>query len=137
MAYPWIVKTTGVVNHFYVYGVDVDFGPFFLKFCSYFPYNARLCIKGHEWVKRQGVSANRRLLSVQRPEPQPDPRRAAGVATDCPSGGSSVFQALGKQLMRPPRPCAADGSNLRDDPRAQPNPWTSMTGTSRRSSKTR
>jgi hypothetical protein len=53
VAYLWIVKTTGVVNHFYVYAVDADFGTFFLKFCSYFPYNARLCINGHEWAKRQ------------------------------------------------------------------------------------
>ena len=44
-AYPWIVKTTGVVNHFYAYAVDDDFGPFFLKFCSYFSYNSRLCLK--------------------------------------------------------------------------------------------
>jgi hypothetical protein len=35
--YPWIVRTTGMVNHFYFYCVDADFGPFFLKFCSYFP----------------------------------------------------------------------------------------------------
>jgi hypothetical protein len=54
-SYPWIVKTTGVVNHFYVYAVDDNFGPFFLKFCSYFPYNARLCINGHEWAKRQAA----------------------------------------------------------------------------------
>jgi hypothetical protein len=54
-AYPWIVRATGVVNHFYVYAVDRDFGPFFLKFCSYFPYNARLCINGHEWAKRQAM----------------------------------------------------------------------------------
>jgi hypothetical protein len=47
------VKTAGVVNHFYVYAVDAEFGPFFLKFCSYFPYNARLCINGHEWAKRR------------------------------------------------------------------------------------
>jgi hypothetical protein len=46
-----------VVNHFYVYAVDEDFGPFFLKFCSYFPYNARLCINGHEWAKRQAAKA--------------------------------------------------------------------------------
>jgi hypothetical protein len=52
VSYPWIVKTTGFVNHFNVYAVDDDFGPFFLKFCSYFPYNARLCINGHEWAKR-------------------------------------------------------------------------------------
>ena len=58
-AYPWIVRSTGVVNHFYVYAVDADFGPFFLKFCSYFPYNARLCINGHEheWAKRQATKA--------------------------------------------------------------------------------
>jgi len=55
--YPWIVRSTGVVNHFYVYAVDSDFGPFFLKFCSYFPYNARLCINGHEWAKRQATKA--------------------------------------------------------------------------------
>jgi hypothetical protein len=35
------------------YCVDEDFGPFFLKFCSYFPYNAKLCINGHEYLKRQ------------------------------------------------------------------------------------
>jgi hypothetical protein len=56
-SYPWIVKTTGLVNHFYVYAVDADFGPFFLKFCSYFPYNAKLCLNGHEWVKRQATKA--------------------------------------------------------------------------------
>jgi len=30
--YPWIVKTTGLVNQFYFYCVDADFGPFFVKF---------------------------------------------------------------------------------------------------------
>ena len=30
-----------------------DFGPFFLKFCSYFPYNAKLCINGNEYAKCQ------------------------------------------------------------------------------------
>ena len=34
-----------------------DFGPFFLKFCSYFPYNAKLCINGNEWAKRQAAKA--------------------------------------------------------------------------------
>lgn len=51
--YPWIVRSTALVNHFYFYCVDEDFGPFFLKFCTYFPYNAKLCINGHEYVKRQ------------------------------------------------------------------------------------
>jgi hypothetical protein len=51
--YPWIVRSTAMVNHYYFYGFDDDFGPFFIKFCSYFPYNAKLCINGHEYVKRQ------------------------------------------------------------------------------------
>lgn len=51
--YAWIVKSTAIVNQFYVYAVDADFGPFFLKFSSYFPYTGRLCINGHEWAKRQ------------------------------------------------------------------------------------
>lgn len=57
VSYPWIVKTTGVVNHFYFYCVDADFGPFFLKFCSYFPYNAKLCVNGHHWAQRQAAKA--------------------------------------------------------------------------------
>jgi hypothetical protein len=52
-SYAWIVKSTALVNHYYFYCVDRDFGPFFLKFCSYFPYNAKLCLNGHEYVKRQ------------------------------------------------------------------------------------
>jgi len=52
-AYPWIVRSSAMVNHFYCYCLDRDFGPFFLKFCSYFPYNAKLCLNGHEYAKRQ------------------------------------------------------------------------------------
>lgn len=52
-SYPWIVRSTAMVNHYYFYAVDRDFGPFFLKFCTYFPYNAKLCINGHEYAKRQ------------------------------------------------------------------------------------
>jgi len=51
--YPWLVRSTAMVNHFYVYCMDRDFGPFFLKFCTYFPYNAKLCLNGHEYVKWQ------------------------------------------------------------------------------------
>src|SRR2546426_1949112 len=51
--YPWIVKSTALVNHYYFYCIDEDFGPFFIKFCSYFPYNAKLCLNGHEYAKRQ------------------------------------------------------------------------------------
>jgi hypothetical protein len=32
--YPWIVRSTAMVNHYYFYIVDRDFGPLFIKFCS-------------------------------------------------------------------------------------------------------
>src|SRR5258707_9869754 len=56
-SYPWIVKTTAMVNHWYFYAVDSDFGPFFLKFGGYFPYNAKLCLNGNEYAKRQAAKA--------------------------------------------------------------------------------
>ncbi len=52
-SYAWLYRSTAMVNQYYFYALDRDFGPFFLKFCSYFPYNAKLCINGHEYVKRQ------------------------------------------------------------------------------------
>jgi hypothetical protein len=57
LSYPWIVKTSSMVNQWYFYCLDADFGPFFLKFSSYFPYNAKLCINGNEWAKRQAAQA--------------------------------------------------------------------------------
>jgi hypothetical protein len=54
-SYAWLVKASALVNHWYFYCFDADFGPFFIKFCSYFPYNAKLCLNGHEWAKRQAA----------------------------------------------------------------------------------
>ncbi|RSM51481.1 hypothetical protein DMB66_41695 [Actinoplanes sp. ATCC 53533] len=57
LSYPWIVRATAMVNQWYFYCVDTDFGPFFLKFSSYFPYTAKLCVNGNEYAKRQAVKA--------------------------------------------------------------------------------
>ncbi len=74
-SYPWIVRSTAMVNQYYIYAVDQDFGPFFLKFSSYFPYNGRLCINGHEYAKRQlqqqGIdfeALDNGILSCEAPE---------------------------------------------------------------------
>jgi hypothetical protein len=101
--YPWIVKSTGVVNQFYVYAVDADFGPFFLKFCSYFPYNAKLCINGHEWAKRQAAKAGLGFTPLDN----------AFAAVDDPSALQAICNTLGpdqidallrKWLARLPHP---------------------------------
>jgi len=52
VTYPWIIRSTVMGNHYYVYILDRDFGPLFIKFCSYFPYPVKLCLNGHEWLKR-------------------------------------------------------------------------------------
>jgi len=44
---------TVYVNHYYFYIDDQDFGPLFIKVCSYAPWGMKLCLNGHEWVKRQ------------------------------------------------------------------------------------
>ena len=41
------------VNHYYVYFIDPEWGPGFLKICGYAPYTMKLCLNGHEWAKRQ------------------------------------------------------------------------------------
>lgn len=61
---PWVHFTwhrkSVYVNHYYIYVIDRDWGPAFLKVCSYAPYALKLCLNGHEWAKRQ---AQRRRLA--------------------------------------------------------------------------
>jgi hypothetical protein len=56
-SYAWLVRASAFINFFYFYCVDADFGPFFLKFSTYFPFTAKLCINGNEWAKRQAAKA--------------------------------------------------------------------------------
>ena len=51
--WPRLLRTTAMVNQYYFYGWDADFGPFFFKFSSYFPYTAKFCLNGHEYLKQQ------------------------------------------------------------------------------------
>ena len=41
------------VNHYYFYLNDNDFGPAFIKMCSYMPFAIKIYMNGHEWVKKQ------------------------------------------------------------------------------------
>ena len=52
-SYPHLFYTTAWVNHYYFYCLDRDFGPFFIKLCSYFPYTGRVALNGHEYLKSQ------------------------------------------------------------------------------------
>jgi hypothetical protein len=107
-AYPWLVRSTAMVNHFYFYGVDADFGPFFLKFGTYFPYTAKLCLNGHEYVKRQltqrGIAyeaLNNGILSCA------DPRRVQALCGGLSAAKIETFAH--KWLRRLPHPFTAAG----------------------------
>ncbi|HEV8039123.1 MAG TPA: winged helix-turn-helix domain-containing protein [Bryobacteraceae bacterium] len=102
-AYAWIVKSTALVNHYYFYCVDENFGPFFLKFCSYFPYNAKLCLNGHEYAKQQ--------LARQQIAYQPldngirscaDPKRLQQICDSL--SAAKIDMLLRKWLRRLPHP---------------------------------
>jgi hypothetical protein len=41
------------VAHYYIYLIDPEWGPAFIKVCGYAPYALKLCLNGHEWAKRQ------------------------------------------------------------------------------------
>ena len=101
--YPWIVRSTAMVNHFYIYVVDRDFGSFFLKFCTYFPFNAKLCLNGHEYAKRQlarrGIAfeaLDNGILSCA------DPRRLQHICDTL--SGDKINALLRKWLARLPHP---------------------------------
>lgn len=46
-------KADRAVTCYYFYILDRQFGPGFIKICSYFPYPAKVWLNGHEWAKRQ------------------------------------------------------------------------------------
>jgi hypothetical protein len=50
-------KTDRRVSVYYFYVRDDDFGPGFIKICSYFTYPAKVWVNGHEWAKRQATKA--------------------------------------------------------------------------------
>jgi hypothetical protein len=92
-----------MVNHYYFYLLDRDFGPLFIKFCSYFPYNAKICLNGHEWLKRQLArrgfayeALDNGILSARSPE------RVQQIAHEL--GASQIHAVVRKWLTRLPSP---------------------------------
>ena len=77
-------------NHFYFCAVDQDFGPF-LRFCSNFPYGAKLCINRHEYLKRQLTKrGTSRSTTASCAAPIPNACRA-GRRVDGGDGRRTVF----------------------------------------------
>jgi hypothetical protein len=109
-SYAWLVRSTAFINFFYFYCVDADFGPFFLKFSTYFPYTAKLCINGNEWAKRQATKAGIRFTPLDNGFAAiDDSADVARVQALCDSLGPSQIDALlRKWLAILPHPFAPE-----------------------------
>jgi hypothetical protein len=97
-SYAWLVRSTAFINFFYFYCVDADFGPFFLKFGTYFPYTAKLCINGNEWAKRQAAKARIRFTPLDNGFAACDDVPA--VQRICDSLGPEHIDALLRKWLR-------------------------------------
>lgn len=95
------------VNHYYFYLQDEDFGPAFIKVCSYAPYALKVCLNGHEWAKQQlckeGMgfeTLDNGFLSCE------DPKRLRAL---CDQLGPEQIQAFfNKWRQRLPLPLSAE-----------------------------
>jgi hypothetical protein len=115
-SYPWLLKSTAMVNQYYFYGVDDDFGPFFLKFSSYFPFGARLCLNGHEYVKRQlakeGIAFEALDNGVYRCA---DPQRAQAIANGLDAAKIDAFLRKWLACLPHPYPASDQAAGYRYD----------------------
>ena len=84
-----------------------DFGPFFLKFCSYFPYNAKLCLNGNEWAKRQATKAGIGFTALDNGFAVVDDPAAVQAICD-ELGPDQIDALLRKWLAILPHPFTAD-----------------------------
>ncbi len=132
--YLWLTRATLQVNYFYFYCVDEDFGPFFIKFCSYFPYGAKLCINGNHWAQRQAEKAGIGFTPMDNAFAAVDDVPA--LQAICDSFGEEHIRALlAKWLRILPYPFTEDDTaagiplrRLRRAGRVQPHPDARQAG---------
>jgi hypothetical protein len=78
-------KADRAVGVYYFYILDPEFGPGFIKLCTYFPYPGKVWLNGHAWVKRQ---AAREGIACT-------PLANGFAATDDPAGLQAICDRLG------------------------------------------
>jgi hypothetical protein len=101
--YPWLYQEQAMVNHWYFYGFDADFGPFFIKFCGYFPFTGQIYFNGHEYAKQQCLKAGIAFTSLD---------NAFGAVSDAGAvqricdglTDQKIYRFAGKWLARLPQP---------------------------------
>jgi len=105
--YPWLYQDQAMVNHWYFYGFDADFGPFYIKFCGYFPYTGQVYFNGHEYAKQQCLKQGITFAPLDNAfGAVSDP---AAVQRICDGlDDQKIYRFAGKWLARLPRPFTRD-----------------------------
>ncbi len=96
-AYPWLVPSTAIVNQYYFYCVDEEFGPVCVKFSSYFPYTGRLILNGNEYAQRQAAKAGIGFVPLDNAFAAVDD--VAAVQAICDGLGEAAITALAGRLL--------------------------------------
>jgi hypothetical protein len=86
------VKEERRIGVWYFYLLDAEFGPAFIKICSYFPYPAKVWCNGHEWAKRQAAKAGIAFTALANGFASCDD--PAGLQAICDSFGPGDIQAF-------------------------------------------
>ncbi len=101
--YPWLGKEQAMVNHWYFYGFDADFGPFYLKFCGYFPFTGQIYLNGHEYAKQQCARAGIAFTALDNAFGAAGDPAAVQQACDGLTD-QKIYRFAGKWLARLPHP---------------------------------
>jgi hypothetical protein len=80
------------VGIYYFYIVDPDFGPGFIKLCTYAPWPGKVWLNGHEWVKRQATREGLEFAALHNGFAAC--RQPARLQTLCDSLGPADVQAF-------------------------------------------
>jgi hypothetical protein len=101
--YPWLYQDTAMVNHWYFYGFDSDFGPFYIKFCGYFPFTGQIYFNGHEYAMQQCLRKGIAFTALDNAFGAVED--AGAVQRICDSlDDQKIYRFAGKWLARLPQP---------------------------------
>jgi len=92
------------VYYFYLY--DADFGPAFIKVCTYCPWPIKVWVNGHEWAKRQAAQAGIGFAELSNGFADTDDPAALQAICDR-LGPDQIDALLRKWLARLPHPFTA------------------------------
>src|SRR6266550_503200 len=105
--YPWLYQDQAMAGHWYFYGFDADFGPFYIKFCGYFPYTGQIYLNGHEYAKQQCLKEGIAFTALDNAFGTADDPAAVQRICDGLTD-QKIYRFAGKWLARLPHPFTRD-----------------------------